>query len=93
MRKFLLSFEAGKTKCDVLIKRNVIFSRKTKCNKIKNAHSTKEVDLIIGFKSTSFLYIEFKLHFLMSIKQLFSVIYVILIYVYVAEIKSYTFKR
>lgn len=51
-RKALL--KSGKTKCSGPIKRNVIFSSKTKCNKIKNAHSTKEVDLKPTIKSTSF---------------------------------------
>lgn len=46
--------KSGKTKCSGPIKRNVIFSSKTKCNKIKNAHSTKEVDLKPIIKSTSF---------------------------------------
>jgi len=46
--------KSGKTKCSGPIKRNVIFSSKTKCNKIKNAHSTKEVDLKPTIKSTSF---------------------------------------
>lgn len=36
-----LVIKSGKTKCGGPIKRNVIFSSKTKCNKIKNAHSTK----------------------------------------------------
>ncbi|WP_443730690.1 carbohydrate-binding domain-containing protein [Segatella buccae] len=48
------AFKSGKTKCSGPIKRNVIFSSKTKCNKIKNAHSTKEVDLKPIIKSTSF---------------------------------------
>lgn len=60
-------FESGKTKCDALIKRNVIFSSKTKCNKIKT-HSTKEVDLKPIIKSTFSLYIKFKLHILISVK-------------------------
>lgn len=59
--------KSGKTKCDALIKRNVIFSSKTKCNKIKT-HSTKEVDLKPIIKSTSSLYIKFKLHILISVK-------------------------
>ena len=49
-----LRSKSGKTKCIGPIKRNVIFSSKTKCNKIKNAHSTKEVDLKPIIKSTSF---------------------------------------
>ena len=59
--------KSGKTKCDALIKRNVIFSSKTKCNKIKT-HSTKEVDLKPIIKSTFSLYIKFKLHILISVK-------------------------
>lgn len=34
-------FKSGKTKCDALIKRNVIFSSKTKCNKIKTHTAQK----------------------------------------------------
>lgn len=33
--------KSGKTKCDALIKRNVIFSSKTKCNKIKTHTAQK----------------------------------------------------
>lgn len=34
-------YKSGKTKCDALIKRNVIFSSKTKCNKIKTHTAQK----------------------------------------------------
>lgn len=60
-------FKSGKTKCDALIKRNVIFSCKTKCNKME-MHTIPKGWFEPNIQTDLFLYIEFKLHILISVK-------------------------
>ncbi len=59
--------KSGKTKCDALIKRNVIFSCKTKCNKMET-HTIPKGWFEPNIQTDLFLYIEFKLHILISVK-------------------------
>ena len=53
--------ESGKTKCYAQIKRNVIFSSKTKCNKIKT-HTKPRGRFETNIQTDLFLYTEFKHH-------------------------------
>lgn len=62
-----LRYKSGKTKCDALIKRNVIFSCKTKCNKMET-HTIPKGWFEPNIQTDLFLYIEFKLHILISVK-------------------------
>lgn len=51
--------KSDKTKCGAQIKRNVIFSSKTKCNKIKT-HTKLKGRFEINIQTDLFLYTEFK---------------------------------
>ena len=56
-----LESKSGKTKCYAQIKRNVIFSSKTKCNKIKT-HTKPRGRFETNIQTDLFLYTESKYH-------------------------------
>ena len=69
----------------------MIFSCKTKCNKIKTRTIPKG-RFEPNFQADLFLYIEFKLHALVSVKQFLRSLYITLVNVYIGKVERYRFQ-